>query len=120
MWHLVIFSNIATDEEEKAISIETRERVRAEHLERCRTLMDQQRLLAGGPFPRIDSDDPKVWKETGGYAGGMVIVDFSTLAEAEEWAQADPYFVSGVFGGVPQVHRWYQTVGKGVSFGRAW
>lgn len=120
MWYLVEFKNNATSEEEKAISIETRQSVREAHLARCQALEAEDRLLVGGPFPKSDNTDPEVWKKTGGYSGGMIIVAFDSLKAATEWAENDPYVTSGVFGGAVIVRPWYQTVGKGVSFGRAW
>ena len=48
---------------------------------------------AGRPFPAVDSNDPG----TAGFSGSLIVAEFSTLAAATEWAQADPYVSAGVF-----------------------
>lgn len=74
-------------------SLERRRSVRPEHLKRIEELKDQGRLVLAGPFPAIDSDDPG----TAGFTGSLIIAEFATLAEAQAWANADPYASAGVF-----------------------
>lgn len=74
-------------------SLERRRNVRPEHLKRIEELKDQGRLVLAGPFPAIDSDDPG----EAGFTGSLVVAEFATLAEAQAWANADPYVSAGVF-----------------------
>lgn len=74
-------------------SLERRRSVRPEHLKRIEELKDQGRLVLAGPFPAIDSDDPGA----AGFTGSLVVAEFATLAEAQAWANADPYVSAGIF-----------------------
>lgn len=85
MWYAVM----SEDHED---SLDKRIGARAEHLERLTVLRDEGRLLLAGPHPAVDSPDPG----PAGYTGSLVIVDFATLEDAEEWAARDPYVVAGV------------------------
>lgn len=85
MWYAVM----SEDHED---SLDKRIAARAEHLERLKVLCDEGRLLLAGPHPAVDSPDPG----PAGYTGSLVIVDFATLEDAEEWAATDPYVVAGV------------------------
>ncbi|MEG2803538.1 YciI family protein [Stenotrophomonas sp.] len=67
--------------------------VRAEHLARLTALRDAGRLLLAGPCPAIDSEDPG----PAGFSGSVVIADFDSLAQAQAWADADPYVAAGVY-----------------------
>ena len=35
-----------------------------------------------------------------GFHGSLIVAEFASLAEAEAWAQADPYVAEGVFAAV--------------------
>lgn len=74
-------------------SLPLRKRVRTAHLERIQTLVDEGRVIAGGPHPAIDAEDPG----DAGFTGSLIIADFASLQEAEAWAAADPYTTSGIF-----------------------
>lgn len=74
-------------------SLGRRRSVRPEHLRRIEELKDQGRLVLAGPFPAIDSDDPGA----AGFTGSLVVAEFATLAEAQAWANADPYVSAGIF-----------------------
>ncbi len=74
-------------------SLERRRNVRPEHIKRIEELKDQGRLVLAGPFPAIDSDDPG----EAGFTGSLVVAEFATLAEAQAWANADPYVSASVF-----------------------
>ncbi|WP_164275649.1 YciI family protein [Stenotrophomonas sp. B1-1] len=67
--------------------------VRPQHLTRLQALNDQGRLLLAGPCPAIDSEDPG----PAGFSGSVVIAAFDSLAQAQEWAEADPYVAAGVY-----------------------
>ena len=68
-------------------------KARPEHLARLHALRDEGRLLLAGPCPAIDSEDPG----PAGFSGSVVIAAFDSLAQAREWADADPYVAAGVY-----------------------
>ncbi|MBT9495946.1 MULTISPECIES: YciI family protein [Zoogloea] len=74
-------------------SLEKRLAVRAEHLARLQALQADGRLILAGPCPAVDSPDPG----PAGFTGSVIIAEFPSLAEAEAWAAADPYTLTGVF-----------------------
>jgi uncharacterized protein len=77
-------------------SLPARLATRAAHLERLHELKRAGRLLLAGPLPAIDSDDPGA----AGYTGSLIVAEFSSRADAEHWAQADPYMTAGVYASV--------------------
>ncbi len=77
-------------------SLERRLSARPAHLARLQTLQDDGRLLLAGPFPAIDTHDPG----PAGFTGSLVVAEFASLAEAQAWADADPYVAAGVYAGV--------------------
>ena len=74
-------------------SLDKRLAARAAHLARLHALQEQGRLLLAGPFPAVDATDPG----PAGFSGSLIVAEFSSLAEAEAWAQADPYVSGGVY-----------------------
>jgi len=66
---------------------------RPAHLARLTELVAQGRLLTAGPHPAVDSGDPG----QAGFSGSLVIVDFPSLDDARDWADADPYVQAGVY-----------------------
>jgi uncharacterized protein YciI len=86
MWYAIIA-------EDSPNSLEKRLQARPEHLARLELLKNAGRLLLAGPFPAIDSSDPG----TNGYTGSLIVAEFNSLAEAEEWANNDPFTLSGVY-----------------------
>lgn len=86
MW----YSIIGLDNDD---SLDKRLSVRPAHLARLQTLQDQGRLLVAGPFPAIDSNDPG----SAGFTGSLIIAEFKSLQEAENWASEDPYVATGVY-----------------------
>ncbi len=79
--------------EDVANSLSKRQSVRPAHLERLQALSDAGRLLIAGPHPAIDSNDPG----EAGFSGSLVVAEFANLAEAQDWADADPYVGAGVY-----------------------
>ena len=73
-----------------------RPHVRSRHLAYVQPLLDQGRLIFGGPHPAIDSPDPG----PAGFTGSLIIAEFESLAAAQAWSAKDPYVVEGVFGAV--------------------
>ena len=66
---------------------------RPAHLERLHNLKNKGRLLLAGPTPAIDAEDPG----PAGFTGSIIIAEFSSLADAEAWANDDPYLIGGVY-----------------------
>jgi uncharacterized protein YciI len=63
------------------------------YAERVQKLADEGRILAAGPHPSIDSDEPG----EAGFSGSLIIAEFDSLEDAEEWAGEDPYVAAGVY-----------------------
>jgi hypothetical protein len=74
-------------------SLEKRLSVRPAHVARLQVLQDEGRLILAGPYPAVDSNDPG----TAGFSGSLIVAEFSSLAAATGWAQADPYVTAGVY-----------------------
>jgi hypothetical protein len=74
-------------------SLDKRLAARPAHLERLQALQQQGRLLLAGPFPAIDGNDPGA----AGFTGSLIVAEFDTLADAQSWADADPYLAAGVY-----------------------
>jgi len=74
-------------------SLEKRMGARPDHLARLEALKEAGRLLVAGPHPAIDSDNPGEL----GFTGSLVIAEFDSLADAQSWADADPYIAAGVY-----------------------
>jgi uncharacterized protein YciI len=66
---------------------------RPDHVARLVALKDLGRLVLAGPHPAIDSDDPG----EAGFTGSLVVAEFDSLADAQAWADADPYIAAGVY-----------------------
>tara|TARA_R110000823_G_scaffold27609_20_gene80574 strand:- start:41045 stop:41344 length:300 start_codon:yes stop_codon:yes gene_type:complete len=70
-----------------------RKAARPAHLDRLTALVDQGRLLAAGPHPALDTEDPG----EAGFTGSLIIAEFDSLEAATAWADSDPYVDAGVF-----------------------
>ena len=86
MWYAII----SEDHED---SLATRIATREAHLARAKKLVNEGRLLIGGPHPSIDSEDPG----SAGFSGSLLVVDFPSLDDAKAWAENDPYVTAGVY-----------------------
>ena len=86
----MLYSIVAQDVEN---SLEKRLAARPKHLARLNELKDQGRLIVAGPNPAIDSNDPG----DAGFSGSLIIAEFANLADAQTWADADPYIEAGVY-----------------------
>ena len=73
-----------------------RAKARPAHITRLEELKNDGRLVIAGPCPAIDSDDPG----PAGFTGSLIIAEFDSLPDAENWAQADPYIEAGVYADV--------------------
>lgn len=74
-------------------TLEKRLAARAEHLARLQQLKEQGRLLLAGPFPAVDSNDPG----PAGFTGSLIVAEFASLADAQAFADSDPYVAAGVY-----------------------
>ncbi|MEH6590170.1 MAG: YciI family protein [Halioglobus sp.] len=79
--------------EDVANSLPLRQAARPAHLERIQQLVDKGQLLAAGPHPAEDTEDPGA----AGFTGSLIIAEFNSLEDARTWADADPYVDAGVF-----------------------
>lgn len=79
--------------EDIAHSLPLRVEARPAHLERLNDLKQQGRLVLAGPHPAIDSNDPG----DAGFTGSLVVAEFTNLASAQVWADADPYVAAGIY-----------------------
>ncbi|OSM04981.1 YciI family protein [Magnetofaba australis] len=77
-------------------SLPLRKQARPAHIERLKALAAEGRLLVAGPNPAIDSEEPG----EEGFTGSTVIAEFDSLADAQAWANADPYVEAGVYASV--------------------
>ena len=77
-------------------SFEKRMHARPAHLARLNALQNQGRLILAGPHPAIDSADPG----PAGFTGSLIVAEFSDLAAAKTWAEADPFVSAGVYANV--------------------
>ncbi len=74
-------------------SLARRQASRPAHVARLQALQAQGRLMLAGPFPAIDAEDPG----TAGYTGSLIVAEFASLAEAQTWANEEPYLAGGVY-----------------------
>ena len=79
--------------EDNENSLEKRLANRPAHLERLTALKNGGRLILAGPHPAIDCEDPG----PAGFTGSLIIAEFPTLADAQSWANDDPYLTADVF-----------------------
>lgn len=74
-------------------SLPQRLAARPAHLARLEALRHEGRLLLAGPFPAVDTPDPG----EAGFSGSLIVAEFTDLATAQAWADADPYVAAGVY-----------------------
>ncbi len=86
MWYAILSEDVDD-------SLPLRAKARPAHLARVEALVEQGRLLVAGPHPAIDSTEPGA----AGFTGSLVIAEFSSLEEAQSWAESDPYVEAGVY-----------------------
>ncbi|MCU7835787.1 MAG: YciI family protein [gamma proteobacterium symbiont of Taylorina sp.] len=86
----MLYAIMASDVEN---SLSQRIQARPAHIARLEALKDEGRLILAGPHPNIDSNDPG----DAGFSGSLVVAEFNTLSDAQDWADQDPYFKSGAY-----------------------
>lgn len=86
MWYAILAEDVADSSERRAGA-------RPAHLARLQELVGDGRLLLAGPHPAIDALDPG----PAGFTGSLIIAEFPSLEDAEQWAAEDPYVAAGVY-----------------------
>jgi len=86
----MLYSIVSIDVEN---SLPLRKSARPAHLERLQKLQQEGRLVLAGPNPAIDSNDPG----EAGFSGSLIVAEFTSLEEAQAWAEIDPYIKAGVY-----------------------
>ena len=89
----MLYSIVGIDVEN---SLQARLAARPEHVERLKALVSQGKLVIAGPNPAINSSDPG----DAGFTGSIIIAEFDSLQDAQDWADADPYILTGVYDSV--------------------
>ena len=85
MWYAIMSEDVDN-------SLAKRMQARPAHLERLQQLKTDGRLFVAGPHPAIDALDPG----DDGFTGSLVIAEFSSLTDAQQGADGDPYMAAGV------------------------
>ena len=86
MWYAIISEDVEN-------SLPLRAKAREAHLDRLRSLVQEGRLLIAGPHPFIDAENPG----SAGFSGSLVVAEFQSLEDAQDWADVDPYVEAGVY-----------------------
>jgi uncharacterized protein len=79
--------------EDVANSLELRLAARPAHIKRLQDLQDTGRLVLAGPHPAIDNDNPGA----AGFIGSLIVAEFESLQDAQQWAESDPYVTAKVY-----------------------
>ena len=79
--------------QDKPNSLEQRLLFRQAHRQRLLELQEKGLLLTAGPMPAIDNEEPG----PAGFTGSLIIAEFPTLADAQRWADEDPYWKNGIY-----------------------
>ncbi len=86
----MLYTIIASDIDN---TLDQRLEARPAHLARLELLKSEGRLILAGPHPAIDSNDPGA----AGFTGSLVVAEFNSLQDAQNWADDDPYMTAGVY-----------------------
>ena len=86
----MLYSIVGTDVDN---SLPGRLDARPDHVARLMELKNQGRLIIAGPNPAIDSSDPG----DAGFSGSIIVAEFDSLLAAQDWADQDPYLLTGVY-----------------------
>jgi uncharacterized protein len=74
-------------------SLVLRMTARPAHIARLQLLQEAGRLVIAGPHPAVDNIDPG----SAGFTGSLIVAEFPSLQDAQQWAQDDPYVSAGVY-----------------------
>ncbi len=74
-------------------SLDKRLAARPEHIKRLEDLHNEGRLILAGPHPAIDNIEPG----PNGFTGSLIVAEFKNLQAAQQWADEDPYLITGAY-----------------------
>ncbi|WP_373017176.1 YciI family protein [Thiomicrorhabdus sp.] len=74
-------------------SLPLRQQARPAHIARLTALNEAGKLILAGPNPAVDNNDPG----EAGFSGSLIVAEFDSLEQAQQWANADPYLEAGVY-----------------------
>ncbi len=77
--------------QDKADSLPLRAAHREAHRDRIEALQAEGRMLTAGPLPIAPADPDR------GFSGSLILAAFESLADAEAWAEQDPFMSAGVY-----------------------
>ena len=86
----MLYSIVGTDNEH---SLKNRLAARPDHVARLMELKNLGRLILAGPNPAIDNPEPG----EAGFTGSLIVAEFDSLEDAQNWANDDPYVKSSVY-----------------------
>ena len=86
----MLYAIIAQDNEN---TLDKRLAARPAHVERLQVLQAEGRLVLAGPHPAIDSEDPG----PAGFSGSLIVAEFTSQQDAQDWANTDPYVEAGIY-----------------------
>ena len=86
MWFALIAKDVPD-------SLDKRKSARPAHIARLQNLLAAGRLFVAGAFPAIEATEPG----PAGFTGSLILAEFPSQAEAQAWADADPYVAAGVY-----------------------
>ena len=86
----MLYAIISTDIQDSQAK---RAAARPDHLARLTALQEAGRIVLAGPHPTIDSPDVG----PAGFSGSLVVAEFDSLQDAQDWANTDPYVAAGVY-----------------------
>ncbi len=79
-------------------------RWRTDHLSRLSALLQEGRLLFAGPLLAWTTPEPRPESSV----GSLIVADFETEEQAQQWIQEDPYQRAGIFQSI-RVHPYVVT-----------
>lgn len=77
-------------------SLSHRIAARPDHIARLQALQNHGKLVLAGPHPACDAENPG----ESGFTGSLIVAEFDSLSDAQDWANADPYVHAGVYAAV--------------------
>jgi len=85
----MLYAIIAQDVED---SLPLRKANRPAHLARLEQFAADGRVSIAGAHPTVDGSAGEL-----GVTGSLIVAEFASLEEAQEWANQDPYTLNGVY-----------------------
>lgn len=86
----MLFAIISEDIDD---SLALRKQTRPRHLARLEQLKSEGKLVLAGPHPKLATTTPG----SEGFSGSLVVAEFTSLSEAQQWADQDPYIEAGIY-----------------------